>query len=421
MMCDTLYRKTESGFIFGKNTDRSPNEPSLIQFFPRKAHNVSEVTCTYISIPQVKQTYATLLVKPSWMWGAEMGINEFGVVIGNEAVFTKSITKRIPALLGMDLLRLGLERSKTAHDAMSIIIDLLERFGQGGNCGYDKYFYYDNSFLIADNHECFILETSGKRWVVKKVRKQGNISNRLSINQNYFFASGHLTRNFAKRHTERIFTYFSKAKQRELQGCEGLRKDGFTVHDMMNLLQSHHSDDHQLYEKGSIRSICMHYSKLGDHTTNSMIVEVRNIVQTIWVTGTSTPCLSVFKPVYFCAPDKPVFDDSTDSFNYWLENEYIRRAIYANYIDVEGYIQQQQALQNRFFEQAELAYKKTYVSSELALLTKNCFDQEAKWLEIFKEVSSKVQENNADLPKLWQKKTKVLGKNPFSKLVKDHT
>jgi hypothetical protein len=41
------------------------------------------------------------------MWGAEMGANEKGVVIGNEAVWTKlnSEDDLVERLLGMDLLR----------------------------------------------------------------------------------------------------------------------------------------------------------------------------------------------------------------------------------------------------------------------------------------------------------------------------
>lgn len=45
------------------------------------------------------------------MFGAEMGANEHDVVIGNEAVFSKLPADQLPpALLGMDILRLALER-----------------------------------------------------------------------------------------------------------------------------------------------------------------------------------------------------------------------------------------------------------------------------------------------------------------------
>lgn len=46
-----------------------------------------------------------------------MGINEYGVVIGNEAIWTK-MPYGEPALLGMDSLRIGLERGKTAAEAV---------------------------------------------------------------------------------------------------------------------------------------------------------------------------------------------------------------------------------------------------------------------------------------------------------------
>lgn len=61
--------------------------------------------CTYIEIDQVPETYAVILSRPSWLWGAEMGANEHGVCIGNEAVWGKEEVCDDEALLGMDLVR----------------------------------------------------------------------------------------------------------------------------------------------------------------------------------------------------------------------------------------------------------------------------------------------------------------------------
>lgn len=57
----------------------------------------------------MKTKRAVILSKPAWMWGAEMGANDAGVVIGNEAVFTKLETSEDieEKLLGMDLVRLA--------------------------------------------------------------------------------------------------------------------------------------------------------------------------------------------------------------------------------------------------------------------------------------------------------------------------
>jgi dipeptidase len=102
-MCDTfvaLNKATADGsVIFGKNSDRDPNEAHQLLVVPRAKHTQGvQVDCTYISIPQVEETHAILLSKPFWIWGAEMGVNEHGVVIGNEAVFTKVPYGKKPGL-----------------------------------------------------------------------------------------------------------------------------------------------------------------------------------------------------------------------------------------------------------------------------------------------------------------------------------
>lgn len=142
--------------------------------------------CTHIEIPQVERTHAVVLSKPAWMWGCEIGANACGVVGGNEAVSSLLAHElgEEPRLLGMDLLRLALERGATARAAVGHLTSLLEEHGQGGACEEGGDWTYENGFLLADAGEAFVVETAGTRhWAVERVPpgKGRNISNGLSI------------------------------------------------------------------------------------------------------------------------------------------------------------------------------------------------------------------------------------------------
>ena len=65
---------------------------------------------------------------------------------------------------------MGLERGSTALEAMNVITELLEQFGQGGPCSdLVPEHTYHNSFLIADSKEAWILETAQSYWVAERV------------------------------------------------------------------------------------------------------------------------------------------------------------------------------------------------------------------------------------------------------------
>ena len=327
-MCDTIGKIIPGiGGLFGKNSDRSPNEPQVVEYYPAMVHEEKTVKVTYIEIEQEKETKALILSRPVWMWGGEMGVNECGVCIGNEAVFTKGAYGKT-GLTGMDLVRLALERSETAYEALKCIIQLLETYGQGGNCGFDHDFYYDNGFLIMDRKEIYLLETSGKNWVYKKTTC-GAISNRLSIGTDGdVYSEGNC--DFAKKHTEIVYSTFSKASNRRCITLDGISKAGNTE-DLFKILRQHeHSGE--AFCRGSVGSPCMHFGGLvGDHTTQSMVVELpENGEMKIWITGTSVPCISIFKPFSFgpeCATTK----------EYWMQAEAFRRNLLGCRIPKEYY------------------------------------------------------------------------------------
>lgn len=193
--------------MFGKNSDRPAGEGQSIRRYPAQDYSADDddsttLDCTYLKIPQAPHTYAVLLSQIDWMWGAEMGANECGVVIGNEAVWTVEPDEmEAPSLLGMDLVRLGLERGATAREALDSITQLLETHGQGGACAQnDPSFTYHNSFLIAAAHEAYVLETAGRHWVAERITiGTRNISNGLTIRTKYDLHSTDLHQHAAQR------------------------------------------------------------------------------------------------------------------------------------------------------------------------------------------------------------------------------
>jgi dipeptidase len=65
---------TEDGsMMFAKNSDRDPNEAQVLESVPRQSHDETAVKLTYAEFPQADESYAALLSRPWWMWGAETG------------------------------------------------------------------------------------------------------------------------------------------------------------------------------------------------------------------------------------------------------------------------------------------------------------------------------------------------------------
>jgi secernin len=191
-MCDTLCAPGSGGMVFAKNSDRPLGEMQLAVPFGRRPTAGCTLRTQYLSIGDTG-AHAALLSCPTWLWGAEHGVNEFGVAIGNERVNTvHDAPPARPALIGMDLVRLGLERSRTASEALQIVIELLETHGQGGIADAVHDEAYDSSFLIADAENAFVLDTSGTAYAAAPFSGGTAISNRLTVGTQWTQASPEL-------------------------------------------------------------------------------------------------------------------------------------------------------------------------------------------------------------------------------------
>ena len=419
-MCDTLCAlpgwSKNGSTLFAKNSDRSPNEPHIVRFVPAQKHAPgSMVTCTYITVPQAESTYAVLLFQPDWIWGAEMGVNEHGVAIGNEAVFTRA-KKGPAALTGMDLLRLGLERSKTAEEALSIITALLQTYGQGGNCGYDHAFHYDNSFLIADPDRAFLVETAGRNWAATQVKEKGAISNGLSLNCEHTLRHGiEAGVDFTRKYREPVYTFFSASKSRRAQSLCALEEGRKDPAAMMRALRHHPPTlEGREFTRGGVGSVCMHAGGvIGDHTTGSFVAVLRkNAPMTIWATGASTPCISAFKPIFWGIQNgAPVFDDAADGRAYWLQRERLHRAVLAGQIDVKALRARRDALEAAWLqEEARLFAEGIPDPESLCAFAARAAAEEEEFIRSFSIEGWETPMAGGSYGRYWKTKNAALGK-----------
>ncbi|MDZ4727748.1 MAG: C69 family dipeptidase [Leptospira sp.] len=376
-MCDTSFASekfTRNNLrIFAKNSDREPNESQEILHVPNQTFpKNSLLRTTYIEIPQVERTYEIFLSKPFQMWGAEMGVNEYGVCIGNEAVFTNIKKKKAnDGLTGMDMIRLALERSKTAKEALGTITKLLELYGQDANGGYENQnFFYHNSFIIADETQAYVLETADKYWVAKAIDVYYAISNGLTITNDFDICSDSVTdlkKDFYKKNPNQTFSFqrlFSDTFYTTMSFCKVRRslntsrsekakneKGQYSIEDAFNVIRSHTNSNESNYkiQNGNMKSICVHATGpiTPNSTTGSLVVvwnteaQNKNSFQ-VFYTGTTNPCLSVFKPFFFNTEtfkeNKKLKPGAKKNESLWWNQEKILRRANFNYVEVKKII-----------------------------------------------------------------------------------
>ena len=92
-MCDTIVALKNStstnSVLLAKSADTEVNEAEQIVKYRRKEYNDGTYArTTHIKIPQTKLTFEVILGRSFWAWGSELGANELGVSVGNEAAFS---------------------------------------------------------------------------------------------------------------------------------------------------------------------------------------------------------------------------------------------------------------------------------------------------------------------------------------------
>ena len=170
-MCDTLVTVHADRVLFAKNSDRDPNEAQFLDWQPRASTRLDRSCAARGSRSRrPATTHAVLLSRPFWMWGAEIGANEHGVVIGNEAVFTRQ-PYAASGLTGMDLLRLALERGATAAQAVEVITECCSspRPGRRLRPRGPRASPTTTASWSRIPRGAFVLETAGRLWQAERI------------------------------------------------------------------------------------------------------------------------------------------------------------------------------------------------------------------------------------------------------------
>jgi len=442
-MCDTIVAAgpaTEDGsVILAKNSDRDPNEAQLLKhLLPTKHFEGDEQKCTYITIPNIELTNEVLISKPSWMWGCEMGVNSHGVAIGNEAVFTREPYAK-SGLLGMDLMRIALERTETSYDALILITELIDEFGQGGNGGFKQKIYYHNSFIICDRKDVWVLETAHKHWAAKKIEGIYSISNGLTIEEDFDISSKGIEDyarkknyikkdenfNFRKAFSDKFYTHFSRCRNRRNRTYELLSRHfgKITPAVMMSILRDHGDDSRYLHpHETSMGTVCMHAS-FGpfrpSQSTSALVSHLREENSVHWATGTSGTCTSVFKPFYLTGKEIDFFPNTeTTSFSFdsfWWKHELLHRQAIMKYNSwLNTIAPERDELERKFIEDELKLHQKILgnkrSADELMAFSKQCFgvsdEKSSIWIK-------RLQNNDEDknIPKrfkyFWKKQNRA--------------
>jgi dipeptidase len=365
-MCDTFVALSDctanGSVLLAKSADTEVNEAQHFLRLPaRDCLEGAQVRVTHRVIPQARHTYEALIDKSFWLYGGEIGVNEHGVAVGNEAVFS-TIASEGDGVVLIDLLRLILERCATRHEAVDMVAQMLAEFGQGGNCELRGNSHFDGSFIVSDKTGAVILETAGREWAAREVKGFDSISNGYTIGADWDRSSVQSGTDFGKTVGDPEKTRCVAAFERRKSSYDYLaaRRGRITVRTMADLLRYTDPEGYTPLAGEAPTRICMHaapYDYRLWQATGALIADTRGDDVMAWVTATSGTDVSIFKPAFFGIdlPDLgPMPREYLTPGAYWWKHEFLHRRAMADYDQLMPEIRGSfEKLEDEFFRNSE--------------------------------------------------------------------
>jgi hypothetical protein len=153
---------------------------------------------------------------------------------------------------------------------------------------------------------------------------------------------------------------------------------------------------------------------IGDHTTGSYIASLKENSCLYWVTGCSTPCLAVYKPLWLIDGEPVTFneDEETNAIRYWMQRETLHRMVLMNQIpDLDKYYRERDLLQGELLQKAEAVDGKNVSEQKLLEIMLYAVKREQELIENTIKSGSGIKgvmKGNSYFRYYWQRMNKKL-------------
>jgi hypothetical protein len=230
----------------------------------------------------------------------------------------------------MDLVRLGLERGRSADDAVDVMTGLIERHGQGGSGERDCFTPYDSSFLVADATGGWIVETCDRTWAARPIGAGASVSNRIALGRDWTRASADVAAetDFQTYRHAGIPTTIADHRLAATARCVARGATELVPEDVMAALRDHGTGPWGAPGTDAVVpppvapgpdhrgvTVCMHV--VGQQNTTASMVVAVSVGHApgirVWA-ALGNPCVSVYVPVGFGRAAPSLLGDA---FTWW--------------------------------------------------------------------------------------------------------
>ncbi|WP_369600753.1 hypothetical protein AAIA72_13060 [Hahella sp. SMD15-11] len=285
-MGEAFVWRSPAGIWLGMNQSAPVGQPQRVERYAGLTLPPG-IPVTHETLPRIARDGLDIIIgRPARCWGASMGANEAGVAgsvirADNRWHFRSSLLKE-------DLLRLALMQATSAKAAVGLVSLYVERFARSGRRSMEP-----AVFTFADGEAIWVMETRGRAWWAQSVGHFTALTGAPAWSGDARLHSANADEASRPACLPAAMERRQRALARGLAHVINHHETGdFTL--LANILRGDISEHWQHQDD----AICRHGSLWHRETANSFLALLTPGERPqLWFTGSSRPCISLFKPV----------------------------------------------------------------------------------------------------------------------------